>query len=400
MSRGATTERTGVPSVLDPGMRRSGIPGARARRVMVFAGTRPEAIKLAPLVDAMRGLPGVDTALVASGQHPGMVASTLAHLGLSADASLPPVPPGSSLSRTVRHLRDQCRDAAIEWAADAIVVQGDTSTAYAGALAGRAAGIPVAHVEAGLRTATPLRPFPEEPFRRRIATLAEWHFAPTRAAAHHLLAEGAPSGNVHVVGNTVVDVLRRALQASPPAMATGAHVVLTLHRRENYGHGMDHVCEAVLELMARHPGLRLVCPVHPNPMVGARMRRLLGGHPRVDLVPPVAYQPFIQLLATARLVVTDSGGIQEEAPYLGVPVLVVREATERPEALGYGGLRLVPPAREAIVSAAETALAEPRPAAVAFDDAAPFGDGASGARIATLLTAALLQPRQHKDDGR
>lgn len=386
--------------MLPRGSMTSAISVGRAQRVLVLAGTRPEAIKLASLVEALRNLPTLDTTLVASGQHPHMVVATLAHLGLAPDRHLASVTPGSSLSRTVRQLRDQCREAASAWDADAIVVQGDTATAYAGALAGRAAGIPVAHVEAGLRTHTPLRPFPEEPFRRRIATMAAWHFAPTPAAAAHLRAEGVAAESIHVVGNTVVDVLRRSLRALLPGPACGNHVVLTLHRRENYGHGMDHVCDAVLALLARHAELRVVCPVHPNPLVGTRMRGRLGSHPRIELVAPLDYRPFIRLVGTARLVITDSGGIQEEAPYLGVPVLVVRDATERPEALTYGGLRLVPPIRDAVLSAAETMLDAPRPPAVAFDAAAPFGDGDSGARIAGLLEAALSQRAASMEDAR
>ena len=361
----------------------------RAQRVLVLVGTRPEAIKLASLVEALRDRRGLLTTFVASGQHPRMVASTLEHLGLETDMVLPPVAAGSSLSRTVRHLRDTCKDAALGWGADAIVVQGDTATAYAGALAGDAAGIRVAHVEAGLRTRTPLHPFPEEPFRRRIATLAEWHFAPTQVAAGHLLAEGVPAEAVHVAGNTGIDVLRRTVQALPSPLEAGNHVVLTLHRRENYGQGMDHVCGAVLALLDRHRELRVVSPLHPNPRVGDRMRRLLGAHPRIDLMPPLDYKPFIRLIATARLVITDSGGIQEEAPYLGVPVLVVREATERPEAFGYGGLRLVPPRTESVLAAAEAALADARPPSVPFEMTAPFGDGHSGVRIAGLLASAL-----------
>ena len=363
-------------------------------RVLVLAGTRPECIKLASVVRALRGEPGLHASLVASGQHPGMVARTCAHLGLVPDRSLAPVPPGSSLSHTVRHLRDQAVDCARELQASALLVQGDTSTAYAGALAGRIAGIPVAHVEAGLRTATPMRPFPEEPFRRRIAGLARWHFAPTAAAARNLFDEGIAPSAVHVVGNTGIDALRRAL-AEPGAQLGAAAgparvVTLTLHRRENYGRGLDHVAAAILALLALHADLRVTCPMHPNPVVGARLRRLLGGHPRIDLVEPMEYQPFVRLLAASALVVTDSGGIQEEAPYLGIPVLVVREATERPEALAYGGLRLVPPQPARIVQAATQALAAPRPRAVAFGPDAPFGDGRSGQRIARILASALL----------
>lgn len=377
----------------------AGSGAVRAPRILVLAGTRPECIKLASLVDALRATPHVTTRLTASGQHPAMVQRTFLHLGCKVDTTLPPVPAGNSLSRSVRHLRDHAMALASAWQADAIVVQGDTSTAYAGALAGRAAGIDVAHVEAGLRTATPMRPFPEEPFRRRITALARWHFAPTAGAAEHLLAEGTPAASVHVVGNTVVDMLRRAVEGMPETAAVPDRpLVLTLHRRENYGKAMDHVCTAVLDLLALDPALRLVCPVHPNPMVGTRMRRLLGGHPRISLVEPMDHVAFIGLLASAALVITDSGGIQEEAPYLGVPVLVVRETTERPEALRHGGIRLVAPEREAVVDAARATLAGSRPGRQAFDQEAPFGDGRSGARIARLLIEALQSRHRHPDE--
>lgn len=370
------------------------VPLPARARVLVLAGTRPECIKLASVVEALRLQPELLTVLVASGQHPAMVARTFAHLGLEPQHSLAPVTPGSSRSHTVRHLRDQAGDCARALQATAVVVQGDTSTAYAGALAGRLAGIPVAHVEAGLRTATPLRPFPEEPFRRRIAGLAHWHFAPTGAAARNLHHEGIAPERVHCVGNTGIDALRRALEgadAATPAPSPDPPILtLTLHRRENYGRGLDHVAEAILTILQQHPALRVVCPVHPNPLVGARLRRLLGGRKRIDLVEPMDYRPFVRLLAASALVVTDSGGIQEEAPYLGVPVLVVREATERPEALAHGGVRLVPPLPTRIVQAANQALAAPRPAAVGFGPQAPFGDGRAGERIARVLADALV----------
>ena len=362
-----------------------------AARILVFAGTRPECIKLASLVGALREIPSVITRLVASGQHPAMVHKTFHHLGCHVDETLPAVPLGSSLSRSVRHLRDHATLMATEWRPDVIVVQGDTSTAYAGSLAGRACGIDVAHVEAGLRTPTPTRPFPEEPFRRRITALARWHFAPTPGAARHLLEEGTPSTSVHIVGNTVVDMLRRVLEDMPVMARTDGNrtLVLTLHRRENYGKAMDHVCAAALDLVAGDASLSLVCPLHPNPAVGTRMRRLLGGQPRISLVEPMDYVDFIRLLAGAALVITDSGGIQEEAPYLGVPVLVVRESTERPEALRHGGIHLVAPERTAVVRAARAALSEPRPRRLAFNADAPFGDGHSGILIAGLLARAV-----------
>lgn len=372
-------------------------------RIVLIAGTRPECLKLASLHAALRARAQV--LLLGSGQHPAMVARTLAHLGLAADRELPPVPQPATLSRSVRHLRDQLREALQQLAPDAVVVQGDTSTAYAGALAARLAGVPLGHLEAGLRTADPRRPFPEEPFRRRIAPLARWHFAPTRGAAAQLRAEGIDAAAIHVVGNPIVDLLRETLAApGEDPCPTGwrarfARVLtLTLHRRENYGRGLDEVCGAMRTLLDSHPDLGLVCPVHPNPTVGLRMRRQLGDHPRALLVPPLDYRPFVRLLRDSALVVTDSGGIQEEVPYLGVPTLVVREATERPEALRDGVVRLVSPHPEALLAAIDEVLARPRPVPLPFDANAPFGDGHTGERVARLLLAAL--PATPAGDGR
>jgi UDP-N-acetylglucosamine 2-epimerase (non-hydrolysing) len=363
-------------------------------RIALIAGTRPECLKLASTVGALQH--AAQPVLIGSGQHPAMVARTCAHLGLALDLSLPPPPPPATLSRSVRHLRDGLREALERLAPVAVVVQGDTSTAYAGALAARLAGVPIAHLEAGLRTPDPRRPFPEEPFRRRIAPLARWHFAPTRGAAANLRAEGIGAESIHVVGNPIVDLLRETLLGEPLEPCPigwrdrfSRLVTLTLHRRENYGRGLDAVCAAMRTLLDRHADLGLVCPVHPNPVVGARMRRLLAGHPRAILAEPLDYRPFVRLLAASTLVVTDSGGIQEEVPYLGVPTLVVREATERPECLDSGVVRLVAPQPDAIIAAVDVALTQPRPAPLPFDAAAPFGDGRTGTRVAAVLLQAL-----------
>ena len=365
-------------------------PAGRPLRIAVVAGTRPECLKLASLVRALRARDDVAPVLINSGQHVEMVERTFAHVGIATDVRLPPPSPPVSLSRAVRHLRDRIQDHLARGAYDAVIVQGDTSTAYAGALAGRAAGVPVAHVEAGLRTADPMRPFPEEMFRRRITPLAAWHFAPTWGSADNLHAECVARERVFTVGNTIVDLLRDTVEA-PRAVALPWRekferlVTLTLHRRENYGRGLVTVCAAMLEVLETNDDLGIVCPVHPNPVVGHRVRRMLGAHPRVILTDPLDYRPFIALLAESALVVTDSGGIQEEAPYLGVPVLVVRDATERPEALALGGTRLVAVEHHHIVHEVEAALARPRPPRAAFDDRAPFGDGRSGEKIANLL---------------
>lgn len=361
-------------------------------RVLLVAGTRPECLKLASLYTALRAQAQCDAVLVNSGQHEDMVRRTFAHLGIACDITLPQLQP-MSLSHGMSALRARLRELARAQNAALVVSQGDTSTAYAAALAARDADVPLAHVEAGLRTDHPWRPFPEELFRRRIARLAALHFAPTAAAERNLLDEGVAASSVFQVGNTAIDLLRQELErpapgALPALSDARALVTLTLHRRENYGRGLDVACGAMLDLLERQPELALICPVHPNPAVGARIRRHLSGHARIALVEPLDYRDFIAVLRRSCLVVTDSGGIQEEAPYLGLPVLVVRENTERPESVALGCAHLVPLQHERIVSEAQRMLHQAPPARVDFA-LAPYGDGRSGVRIAALIAEHL-----------
>jgi UDP-N-acetylglucosamine 2-epimerase (non-hydrolysing) len=362
-----------------------------APRVFLVAGTRPECLKLASLATALRRRSDCSTVVVNSGQHPAMVAQTFAHLGQSCDTELPACN-APTLSAALRSLRAQIRGAACAGAASILVAQGDTSTAYATALAARDLDLPLAHVEAGLRTDHPLRPFPEEYFRRCISRLATLHLAPTHAAATNLRGEGVASESIHLVGNTVVDLLREQVENGFGATLaflpdTPRIITLTLHRRENYGRGLDVVCTAILDLLARETDIGVVCPVHPNPVVGARIRRHLASHPRIRLTEPLAYRPFIALLARSTLVVTDSGGIQEEAPYLGVPVLVVRENTERPESVAVGTTTLVPVQHDRIIDEIERRLASARPRPLPFAVESPYGDGRSGERCAERIAA-------------
>ena len=362
-----------------------------APRVFLVAGTRPECLKLASLATALRRRSDCSTVVVNSGQHPAMVAQTFAHLGQSCDVELPACD-ATTLSAALRSLRAQIRDAAGDGAASMLVAQGDTSTAYATALAARDLDLPLAHVEAGLRTDHPLRPFPEEYFRRCISRLATLHLAPTLTAASNLRGEGIAAERIHLVGNTVVDLLREQVENGFGATLaflpdTPRIITLTLHRRENYGRGLDVVCTAILDLLARETDIGVVCPVHPNPAVGARIRRHLAAHPRIRLTDPLAYRPFIALLARSTLVVTDSGGIQEEAPYLGVPVLVVRENTERPESVTVGTTTLVPVQHDRIIDEIERRLASARPLPLPFAVESPYGDGRSGERCAEQIAA-------------
>ncbi|HSV18240.1 MAG TPA: UDP-N-acetylglucosamine 2-epimerase (non-hydrolyzing) [Casimicrobiaceae bacterium] len=363
--------------------------GSRAGDVLVVAGTRPECIKLAPVVRALAraDLPAV---VVSSGQHAHAVRATLAEFGLHPDVELAPLPALPNLAAASAHLRCELGAAIERFRPSVVIVQGDTLTAHAGALAARDAGCRLAHVEAGLRTPSITNPFPEEWFRRRIALHATWHFAPSPGAVAHLRREGVAPATIHCVGNPGIDSLRGVLAELPVRpVRDGTRVIVTLHRRENYDANADAICRALLRLADAEPALKLLLPVHPNPRIAARIRRRLGGHGAFQLVDPMAYKPFVRAAASAALIISDSGGIQEEAPHLGTPLLVPRDNTERPECLATGFVRLTPIDEDAIVGHARALLAAPARAAVPIDERAPFGDGRAGSRIASALAVAL-----------
>ena len=365
-------------------------PASRPSPLLLVAGTRPECIKLVPVIDAMRKLGGCPLVVVNSGQHAEAVRKTFAGFGIGCDVELEP-PSAPTLRAAGDAIRGRIRAAIDVTGAQRILVQGDTLTAYAGARAGREAGATVIHVEAGLRTDRATDPFPEEWLRRRIARLADIHFAPSTSAVAHLRREGVPAGAIHHVGNTGIDTLRALLAAAPDLLeppAQRATVLVTLHRRENWGDNADRICDALLALAGRRPDLRLVFPVHPNPRVAPRLRARLAGRRGFDLVAPLDYAAFVRAAAQAALVISDSGGVQEEIPHLGTPLLVPRANTERPEAIATGFVELVPPDPAHIVGTALARLAAPRRAPLAFDDAAPFGAGDAGVKIARVLAVA------------
>lgn len=365
---------------------------APRRAVLVIAGTRPECIKLAPIVRELAHRRGLAGMLVNSGQHADAVRRTFAEFGVKCDVELPPLPPSPNLSVASQHLARQIAGVIDQCRPSLVLVQGDTLTAYAGARAGAAAGCPVVHVEAGLRAPSVSDPFPEEWFRRRIATHAHFHFVPCASALSNLLAEGTPPERIYHVGNTGIDSLRALLahETFRPATTTvRLQVLVTLHRRENWDGKADIICDALIALAECKPELTMLVPVHPNPRIAPRIRHRLSGHPRFTLVAPMGYREFITAAAGAALVISDSGGIQEEVPHLGVPLLVPRSCTERPEGVATGFVRLVTVDRDAIVREALSMLAAPQAAPLPFDHAAPFGDGAAAARIIDVLEAAL-----------
>ena len=363
--------------------------------MLIVAGTRPEAIKLAPVHAALAAAGELEPVLLATSQHRELLLQALAPFGLEPAIDLAVMSRRQSPTRVaalvMRRLEPHLAALRPAWT----VVQGDTATAFAAAVASFYAGVPVAHVEAGLRTGDLAAPFPEEFHRRTIATAATLHLAPTARAAANLLAEGVDAGRVHVVGNTVVDAVRRIVGAAPAGGARSGvpEMLVTMHRRESFGDGVRRVAAALRTLAAERPGrLRIVYPVHPNPAVDRVMRAELAGVPGIELLAPLGYVEFLQRFARARFALSDSGGVQEEGPALGVPVLVMRDVTERPEAVESGWARLVGTDGDAIVAAARALLDDPAARAAMTGGANPFGDGHAAERIARLLAGRAAEP--------
>ncbi len=360
------------------------------RRLLVVVGTRPEAIKLAPLVLEARRAPELfETVVVSTGQHREMLAQVLDLFEVAVDLDLGIMTPDQSLGHVTTAALTGVARAIERFAPDCLVVQGDTTTAFAGALAGFYAAVPVAHVEAGLRTYDKRQPFPEELNRRLISHVADYHFAPTPRARHNLLAEGIDPDRIWITGNTGIDALFLALERCRPEAAgpprTGRVLLLTAHRRENHGAPLGRICRAVLTLLERFPDLRVVYPVHLNPRVRTTAFGLLGGHPRVELTEPLDYRTFVLAMHRADVILTDSGGIQEEAPSLHKPVLVLRETTERPEAVEAGTARLVGTDAGRIVQETAALLAEVGNGRGPVLQDNPYGDGKATRRILEVL---------------
>jgi len=366
-------------------------------RVLIVLGTRPEAIKIAPIVAQLKQRPRVfSTSLCVTGQHRELLDQALQPFGLTPDIDLAIMQPGHSLADvTARAIAGLDRVLA-EQRPDMVLVQGDTTTALCGALAAYYCRIPVAHVEAGLRTGDKYSPFPEEVNRRLVGHIADYHFAPTPAAKATLLDEGIRESRVFVTGNTVIDALlwmrdriRSAAPPLPPQVAANIDgrrlIVVTGHRRESFGEPLRAICRAIRDVADAYEDVAFVYPVHLNPNVRGPVEEIIGDHPRVHLTPPLAYAPFVSLMDRCSLVLTDSGGVQEEAPSLGKPVLVMRDTTERPEGIAAGTARLVGVTRDGIVAGLRDLLddrAEYNRMAHAVN---PYGDGRAAERIADVL---------------
>jgi UDP-N-acetylglucosamine 2-epimerase (non-hydrolysing) len=369
------------------------------RRVLVICGTRPEGIKLAPVVQALKSAPGFDTRLCVTGQHREMLEPILRFFSLTPDFDLALMKPGQTLTDVTAAALTRLKPVFEEVKPDVVVVQGDTTTAFAGALAAFYEKVPVAHVEAGLRTGDKFSPFPEEMNRVLVSRLADWHFAPTETSRRALEAEQITRG-VHVTGNTVTDALlaARALVAARHEAefdrefsfldARRRLVLVTGHRRESFGSPFENICRAIKQLAASFDHIEFVYPVHLNPNVRAPVDSILKGTPRVHLLEPVDYPRLVYLLARSTLVLTDSGGIQEEAPTLGKPVLVMREVTERPEGIAAGCAQLVGTDPTRIIEAATRLLTDEAAYRSMAQARNPYGDGQASARIVDILSRA------------
>ena len=363
------------------------------RNIVVFMGTRPEAIKLAPVVAALKRSKDFRCTVVATGQHKEMFRQVAETFGLAVDADLDVMRPNQSLAGLTARLIDGIDGWLQHGAPDMALVQGDTTTVLAASLACFYRRIPVGHVEAGLRTGNILSPFPEEANRKLATSLVQLHFAPTEAARAVLLREAVPEETVVVTGNTVIDALRIevAKQAADPALraqidkelslvvgndwADVPMVLVTGHRRENFGNGIDEICVAIATLAEKFPDHRFVYPVHLNPNVLTHVNRLLGRLSNVRLIAPQGYRNFVALMARCRLVLTDSGGVQEEAPTLGKPVLVMRDTTERPEGVAAGTALLTGPHASTIVEHATRLLTDEAAYRSMATAKNPYGDG-------------------------
>ena len=363
-------------------------------RVLSVFGTRPEAIKMAPVVHQLQARPDRFESLVCvSAQHRDMLDQVLDVFALTADRDLEIMTPGQSPAGVAARVLDRLPPLLREVRPDVLLVQGDTMTTFAASFAAYLERIPSCHVEAGLRTGNRYHPFPEEMNRVLTTRLADLHFAPTTTARDRLLAEGVPAETVLLTGNTVIDALlatvktdyqfkTAALAALDPRLRL---VMVTTHRRESFGDPLRAICAAVADLVAKFPDIEVVLPVHPNPHVKGTVEAALCDTPRVRLIQPVDYVEFVHLMARAHLILTDSGGVQEEAPSLGKPVLVLRETTERPEGVEAGTAVVVGTNRERIVATAGKLLSSREAYERMATAVSPYGDGRASERIVAAL---------------
>jgi len=360
------------------------------KKVIIFLGTRPEAIKLAPVVEALKANSNFNTMVCSTGQHKEMLQQVIDFFKIPVHFTLDVMEPNQQLAGLTAKLLTRINDLLVAEKPDFIIVQGDTTTTFAASLAAFYNKVKVLHVEAGLRTFNKFSPFPEEINRVMTTRLTDFHYPPTEQSKRNLLADGIPADKILVTGNTVIDALflgLKKIENNTPAGITALgldkvkdFILVTIHRRENHGAGIKNICNA-LKKVAEDANVPVILPVHLNPNVKDDVHEILGGHPLIHLTPPFAYPEFLWLLNNSRLIMTDSGGVQEEAPSLGKPVLLLRDTTERPEAMEAGTVIMVASDPELIYKEAMNLLTNQ----AAYDAMAmklnPYGDGQAAARI-------------------
>ncbi len=368
--------------------------------VLAIVGTRPEVIKMAPVVRAIRERGRMRVTLLSTGQHRELLTRAFDDVGIQPDIALTLMTTNQTPSAFVSRCITSLDDVLVQMQANVVLVQGDTSSAIAGAMAATWRSIPVGHVEAGLRSFNFQEPFPEEFHRRVVGVASQWHFTPTAESRNNLLREGVPMHRIFVTGNTIVDAVRQMDLAHPyenPALAElgdGRVALVTAHRRENHGEAMRDVAHAVRRLVDAVPDLQVVLPLHPNPNVRGLFVELLGTAPRVLLTEPLAYRDLLKLMHRSTLILSDSGGLQEEAPSMGRPILILRERTERPEVVQVGAGILVGTDPDLIVKEALSILCDPVVYQRMVSGPNPFGDGRAGHHISEILESALLDAEE------
>lgn len=375
-------------------------------KVLVIFGTRPEAIKMAPIVKALKATPGITCRVAVSAQHRDMLDQVLDLFQIAPDYDLNVMSPGQSLAQVLSRVVLGLEDVLKDFAPNLVLVHGDTSTTLSATLAAYYHQIPVGHVEAGLRTGNIYSPWPEEMNRKVVGSIAQLHFAPTEKSRENLLAENVPDAQIHVTGNSVIDALLDAvdiLQNDPAKRAEfdrsfDLHadrklILVTGHRRESFGDGFERVCDA-LATLAQRDDVQILYPVHPNPAVRDVVEARLGGKDRITLIAPQDYLPFVYLMQRAYLILTDSGGIQEEAPSLGKPVLVMRDTTERPEAVAVGTVKLVSTDPAKIIAEVNRLIDDPAYFTSMASAHNPYGDGKTAQRIVAAIQT-FLQENQN-----
>jgi len=363
------------------------------KHVLCIVGTRPEGIKMAPLIQALKAESWAHVTVLATAQHRDLLDQVLSLFDIQPDVDLNIMRANQALPELTARLITALDEKFVELSPDVVLAQGDTTTVMTAALVAFYRRIPFGHVEAGLRTHDLDNPFPEEMNRLVAGHLARWHFVPTDRSRQNLLREGVSDSAIHVTGNTVIDALLQVAAADwpldVPLDPERRLILVTAHRRENFGEPFRAVCRAIRTLVDRYSDVEVLYPVHPNPNVIEVAHELLGGHPRIRLCSPLDYAPFVEAQKRAYLILTDSGGVQEEAPALGKPVLVMRSETERPEAVDEGVVRLVGTDEARIVAEASRLLDDPDAYRQMARGVSPYGDGNASQRIVGVLREAL-----------